>query len=323
MRIDILTVFPEMISAALDHSITKRAVERGLIDIRVVNLRDFTSDRHHTTDDVPYGGGGGMVMKIEPIALALDTIAFGDIQIRAEFDGDSDGLAKVAPIIPLEDALDRLKSNRETKKVRIALTDPRGAVFTQETARAWAKEAHLILLCGHYEGVDDRVRQFLTTDEVSIGDYILTGGELPALIIADALTRLQAGALGDAEATQKDTFSDNLLEYPHFTRPKEFFGMSVPEVLLSGHHAQIEKWRRWHQLTATRERRPDLYAKIPLSTDDHKLLSGREPAAPPDPKAIRRAAYMADEVRKANSPSNDENLLSDHEMGTLQIPEPG
>ena len=323
MRIDILTVFPEMISAALDHSIIKRAIERELIDIRVVNLRDFTSDRHHTTDDVPYGGGGGMVMKIEPIALALGTIAFGDARPRPESNGEWEGKSGVSTTLSVEEAIDRLKSNRATRKVRIALTDPRGAVFTQETARIWAKEEHLILLCGHYEGVDDRVRQFLTTDEVSIGDYILTGGELPALIIADALTRLQNGALGDAEATGKDTFSNHLLEHPHYTRPKEFFGMSVPEVLLSGHHAQIENWRRWHQLTATRERRPDLYARIPLSSDDYKLLSGSEPAAPPDPKAIRRAAYIADEVKKADLPSPDENLLSDHEMGTLQIPESG
>src|ERR1051326_6287228 len=162
MRIDIVTVFPEMIAATLDHSIVKRARERGLITLQVVNLRDFTEDRHKTTDDIPYGGGGGMVMKIEPIARALTTLTEGELQVR------------------------------------IALTDPRGPRFTQETARRWAREPHLILLCGHYEGVDERVRQHLVTDEVSIGDYILTGGELPALVIVDALTRLQPGALGDA-----------------------------------------------------------------------------------------------------------------------------
>lgn len=255
MRIDIVTVFPEMVEAALSHSIVKRARERGLVDLQVVNLRDFTTDRHKTTDDIPYGGGGGMVMKIEPIARALA----------------------------------HLTDASETPGARIALTDPRGPVFTQQTARLWAQEPHLILLCGHYEGVDERVRQTLVTDEVSIGDYILTGGELPALVIVDALTRLQPDALGDAEAPEKDTFAANLLEYPHYTRPREFAGHAVPEILLSGHHAQIMRWRRWHQLQATRARRPDLFARLELSAQDRKLLASEEPQAPPDSKMILRS----------------------------------
>ncbi|HLK58664.1 MAG TPA: tRNA (guanosine(37)-N1)-methyltransferase TrmD [Chthonomonadaceae bacterium] len=246
MRIDIVTVFPDMIAAALDHSIVKRAQERGLVTIRVVNLRDYTQDRHKTTDDIPYGGGGGMIMKIEPIARALDALTEGEA------------------------------------RPRIALTDPRGPRFTQETARQWAQEPHLILLCGHYEGVDERVRQHLVTDEVSIGDYILTGGELPALVIADALTRLQPGALGDAEAPDKDTFAQDLLEYPHYTRPHTFQGWMVPDILLSGNHAQIERWRRWHQLHATRERRPDLFDRLELTKQDYKLLDSAEPQAPAD-----------------------------------------
>jgi tRNA (guanine37-N1)-methyltransferase len=254
LRIDILTVFPEMVAPALAHSIVKRAQERGIVDIRVVNFRDYTFDRHRTTDDTPYGGGGGMVMKVEPIALALEAI----------------------------------RGEGATQSPRIALMDPRGATFNQETARKWAQEPHIVLLCGHYEGVDERVRQHLVTDEVSIGDYILTGGELPALIITDALTRLQPGALGDAEAPNKDTFAENLLEYPHYTRPQEFRGWRVPDTLLSGHHAQMEKWRRWHQLRATRERRPDLFAKLELSPQDRKLLESEEPTAPPDPQQARR-----------------------------------
>jgi tRNA (guanine37-N1)-methyltransferase len=246
MRIDIVTVFPEMVEAALDHSIVKRARERGLVTIRVVGLRDFTEDRHRTTDDIPYGGGGGMVMKIEPIARALVSLTEGETPTR------------------------------------IALTDPRGPRFTQETARQWAAEPHLILLCGHYEGVDERVRQHLVTDEISIGDFILTGGELPALVITDALTRLQPGALGDADAPDKDTFTNDLLEYPHYTRPRDFRGWAVPDMLLSGHHAQIEKWRRWHQLRATRERRPDLFARLELTPKDRKLLESEEPAPPSD-----------------------------------------
>ena len=254
MRIDIVTVFPEMVEAALDHSIVKRARERGLVTIRVVNLRDFTEDRHKTTDDMPYGGGGGMVMKIEPIARALSALTEGE-----------------AP-------------------PRIALTDPRGRQFTQETARQWAAEDHLILLCGHYEGVDERVRKHLVTDEVSIGDYILTGGELPALIITDALTRLQPDALGDAEAPDKDTFTEDLLEYPHYTRPRDYNGWVVPDILLSGHHAQIERWRRWHQLHHTQERRPDLFARLELTPQDRKLLFLEEPAAPPETlKTIMRS----------------------------------
>ena len=251
MRIDIVTVFPEMIEAALDHSLVKRARERDLVAIRVVNLRDYTYDRHKTTDDVPYGGGGGMIMKIEPIATALEDLTTG---------------CEVQP--------------------RIAVTDPRGPLFTQETARTWAREPHLILLCGHYEGMDERVRQHLVTDEISVGDYILTGGELPALIIVDALTRLQVGALGDAQGAEKDTFTDNLLEYPHYTRPRSFRGWEVPEMLLSGHHARIESWRRWHQLQATRERRPDLFARLNLTPQERKLLDAEEPQPPPDSKPV-------------------------------------
>jgi tRNA (guanine37-N1)-methyltransferase len=252
MRIDIITVFPEMAQAALDYSIVKRAADRGLITINVINLRDYTFDRHRTTDDTPYGGGGGMVMKIEPIGLALDAI--------------------------------RASASPDSRPARILLTEPRGKTFNQEMARELAAEDHIVILCGHYEGVDDRVRQLLVTDEVSIGDFILTGGELPALIIADAVTRLQKGALGDAEAPDKDTFSDNLLEYPHYTRPVDYNGSRVPDILLSGHHARIEKWRRWHQLQTTKERRPDLFAKIELSEADRKLMNQPEPQAPEDKK---------------------------------------
>jgi tRNA (guanine37-N1)-methyltransferase len=261
MRIDIVTVFPEMVEAALDHSIVKRARERGLVTLRVCNLRDFTTDRHKTTDDIPYGGGGGMVMKIEPIARALESL-----QGEAAPAGESP---------------------------RIVLTDPRGPRFTQETARRWAREPHLTLLCGHYEGVDERVRQHLVTEEVSIGDYILTGGELPALVIVDALTRLQPGALGDTEAPDKDTFAEGLLEYPHYTRPRDFKGWVVPDILLCGHHAQIERWRRWHQLRATQERRPDLFARLNLTPQDRKLLAAEEPTAPPDNKALLRSASVS------------------------------
>jgi tRNA (guanine37-N1)-methyltransferase len=263
LRIDIVTVFPEMIAAALDYSILKRARDRGLVQTRVVALRDFTTDRHKSTDDVPYGGGGGMVMKIEPISRALQALTAEEV-------------------------------GSEATPARIVLTDPRGRQFTQEIAQQWAQEDHLILLCGHYEGVDERVRRHLVTDEISIGDYILTGGELPALVIVDALTRLQPGALGDAEAPNKDTFAENLLEYPQYTRPRAFNDWAVPEILLSGHHAQITRWRRWHQLRATQQQRPDLFARLRLSSQDIALLASEEPMAPPEKLRRRAEAPAAD-----------------------------
>ncbi|HZO90874.1 MAG TPA: tRNA (guanosine(37)-N1)-methyltransferase TrmD [Chthonomonadaceae bacterium] len=310
MRIDIVTVFPEMVAAVLDESILKRARDRGLVTINVVNLRDFTTDRHKTTDDMPYGGGGGMVMKIEPIARALEALTGRKLSgepswetssapsdetaqaganvienvIDTEFDREDSVAEGVAhSVLPSrQDAVNVSAPSAATgRPPRILLTDPRGRRFTQELARELAQEEHLILLCGHYEGVDERVRQHLITDEISIGDYILTGGELPALVIVDAVTRLQPGALGDEHATAKDTFSEHLLEYPHYTRPRVFHGWAVPEILLSGHHAQIERWRRWHQLRATQERRPDLFACLQLSPQDQKLLASEEPQAPP------------------------------------------
>jgi tRNA (guanine37-N1)-methyltransferase len=241
MRIDVVTIFPEMVEAVVGCSILRRAREVGIVDIRAVNLRDFASGRHHTTDDAPYGGGGGMIMMVEPIARALDAL---------RSPGDS---------------------------ARVILTDPQGERFDQAKARAFSQEQHLILLCGHYEGVDERVRQYLVTDEISIGDYVLTGGELPALVIIDAVVRLLPGVLGDTEATQKDSFSEGLLDYPHYTRPRSFRGWRVPEILLSGHHERIRQWRRWHQLVRTRERRPDLWARFIPTSEDLKLLQEEEP----------------------------------------------
>ncbi len=307
MRIDIVTLFPEMIACALDHSIVKRARDNGLIAINVVNLRDFTYDRHKTADDVPYGGGGGMIMKVEPIALALaalmpsptattlqsepitpESVVLSPPSVGNDLNVNTNAAnfgVDVTQTPPNEVNYSVLGSSL---RPRVALTDPRGPRFTQATARQWAGEEHLILLCGHYEGVDERVRKHFVTDEVSVGDYILTGGELPALIIADALTRLQTGALGDEQAPDKDTFAEDLLEYPHYTRPRDYAGYVVPNILLCGHHAQIERWRRWHQLRDTQARRPDLFARLTLSKQDLKLLDAEEPTAPSNPKAAAR-----------------------------------
>lgn len=222
MRFDIFTLFPEIFPPYLDESILKRARESGLLEFGLHNIRDYTTDKHRTTDDEPYGGGGGMVMKPEPIFAAVESVL---------------GAPPICPVI---------------------LLTPQGRPFTQKVAVELAAADHLALLCGRYEGVDERVRQHLVTDEISLGDFVLTGGELPALAIIDAVTRLLPGVLGDPEATQKDSHANGLLEYPHYTRPPEFRGWEVPEILRSGNHAAIEQWRRQQSLQRTQERRPDL-----------------------------------------------------------------
>ena len=248
MRIDVVTIFPEMIESALGFSILKRAREAGLVDIIVHNLRDFAPGVHKSTDETPYGGGAGMVMRPGP----------------------------------LFDAVESLPSFESARRI---LLTPQGKTLTQAKARELALCPHLVLICGHYEGFDERVREHLVTEEISVGDYVLTGGELPALIMIDAVTRLQSGTLGNAESAEDDTFSEGLLEYPHYTRPPEFRGWRVPDVLLSGHHAEIAKWRRKEQFRRTQARRPDLWAEFVPSKSDQKLLKQlgeEEPHAPTD-----------------------------------------
>ena len=238
IRVDVVTIFPDMVRQSAAFSIPGRAQAAGKLDLRVHDLRDHTNNRHRTTDDYPFGGGAGMVMKPEPLFAAVEAI-------RAEAGGD--------PIV--------------------LLMAPDGEPFTQAMARELSARPHLVLVCGHYEGVDERVREALVTREVSIGDYVLTGGELPALVILDAVVRLVPGVLGNAESPHEETFSEGLLEYPHYTRPAEFRDMAVPDVLLSGHHANVAKWRRRQALVRTRARRPDLWEKLlPLSKADQKLL---------------------------------------------------
>ena len=220
MKIDVLTLFPGMFPGPLDESIIKRACESGRLQLGVPDLRDYTHDRHRTVDDRPFGGGPGMLLKAEPLFEAVEAL-------RGE-------------------------------KTRVILTSPAGRPFRQEIARELAGEKHVLLICGSYEGFDERVRQSLADDEISIGDYVLTNGALPAMVIVDAVTRLLPGVLGDDESSQDESFSGCLLEYPQYTRPAEFRGMNVPEVLLSGDHAAIEKWRREQATVQTRQRRPDL-----------------------------------------------------------------
>jgi tRNA (guanine37-N1)-methyltransferase len=236
MQFDVFTLLPEIFPPYLESSILQRARQRGLIEVRVHNIRDYTHDKHHITDDIPYGGGGGMVMKPEPVFEAVESVL---------------GPTPACPII---------------------LLTPQGRVFNQTMAQELSARERIALLCGRYEGVDERIRRRLATDEISIGDYVLTGGELPALILIDVVARLIPGVLGDPDGASDDSHASGLLEYPHYTRPPEFRGESVPDVLLSGDHAKIAKWRREQSLLRTYKRRPDLLDQANLSEEDRRFL---------------------------------------------------
>lgn len=236
IRFDILTVFPEMFASPCGCSLLKKAQDKGLIDIRLHDIRDYAEDKHRMTDDAPYGGGGGMVMKPEPIDRALRSIQ----------------MAGETPII---------------------LLTPQGECFCQKMAEELAVHSQLVLVCGHYEGVDERVRTELVNREISIGDYVLTGGELSAMVVVDAVSRLVPGVLGNSDSAGADSFSMGLLEYPHYTRPAEYRGWKVPDVLLSGNHRQIELWRRRESLLRTRKRRPDLLREVVLTDEEKRWLA--------------------------------------------------
>ena len=250
MHCDILTLFPSMFRGPFEESILKRAQESGHLSIALHNIRDYAIDKHHATDDAPYGGGGGMVMKPGPIFAAAEAILPPPSPPRLP-DGERGGGADV-PII---------------------LLTPQGRLFTQAVAAELSHHQRLLLICGRYEGIDERVRQHLATDEISIGDYVLTGGELAALVIIDAVTRLLPGVLGDPGATFEDSHARGLLEGPHYTRPAVFRGWEVPEILRSGDHAAIARWRREQALRRTLERRPDLLSRADLTPQDREFLA--------------------------------------------------
>lgn len=247
MRIDVLTLFPEMFQAVVGRSILGRASEAGLIKIGLVNFRDFTYDRHRTVDDTPYGGGSGMLLKPEPVFEAVDAI-------RAETE------------------LDPKAESGPDKTPYIILTCPGGTQFNQEKAQELAAKEHLILICGHYEGFDERVREGLVDEALSIGDFVLTGGELPAMMIIDAVARLIPGVLAEGSVNE-ESFNEGLLEYPQYTRPPEYRGMAVPEVLLSGDHGRIAKWRREQSIRRTAALRPDLLSKAVLNREDEEIIA--------------------------------------------------
>lgn len=259
MKIDVFTLFPEMFAGPLAASIIKRAQETGILTVTLHNIRDYTTDKHKTVDDTPYGGGGGMVLKPEPVVTAVETVL------------------GVSPNVP------------------VILLSPQGRVFSQSIAETLSTLPQLALICGHYEGLDERIRQLVVTDELSIGDYVLTGGELAAMVVIDAVTRLLPGALGDPAAPDKDSHATGLLEHPHYTRPETFRGLSVPEVLRSGDTNQVTRRRRMAALRRTWERRPDLLLDAPLTTEDREILT--------------QLANLAIQQEKGRKMSQDEILV--------------
>lgn len=241
MHFHVLTLFPEMVMDGLNTSITGRAVKNGHITIEATNIRDFAENKHGHVDDYPYGGGAGMVMQPGPVYRAYEHVK-NAVNERRMKENNGSGFGK-------------------TDRLRVIYMTPQGRVFNQSIAEELAKEEDIVLLCGHYEGIDERVLEMIVTDNLSIGDYVLTGGELPAMVVIDTVSRLVPGVLNNDVSAEFETFHDNLLEYPQYTRPEEFMGRKVPEVLLSGHHKNIEAWRQEQSLQRTRERRPDLLNK--------------------------------------------------------------
>ena len=247
LRIDFITIFPKMFEPLIAEGIIARGIKQGLLDIRVWDLREYATDKHRSTDDEAYGGGPGMVMLAEPVLRAVEGIRDSGFGIGAE-------------------------SRIPNPESHLIMTSPQGRTFTQQTARDLAQKRHLIILCGRYEGFDERIRETLQPDEISVGDFVVSGGELPAMLIADATARMIEGVVGNSGSVEEDSFFRGLLDYPHYTRPEELRGMKVPEVLLSGHHENIRKWRKEQSLRRTLKNRPDLLQKAELDDEAKRIL---------------------------------------------------
>jgi tRNA (guanine37-N1)-methyltransferase len=277
VKISVLTIFPDFFPAALAEGMIRAAREKGRLEVAIVGLRDFTEDSHRTTDDYPFGGGAGMIMKVEPIDRALQTLGVGEKKSRAHGS-------------------------------RVALLSPQGRAFTQEVAIEYAKLEHLVLVCGRYKGVDERVSMHLADEELSVGDFVLSGGEPAALCVLDAIARLLPGVVGTFDSVESDSFHSGLLDSPYYTRPAEYRGWTVPEVLLSGHHAKIARARREESLSRTAERRPELLARAPLAPEDRRYLTAlgvvaapaRAPAAE-EPALAKSAARKPLSRRKSSA----------------------
>ena len=270
MRFDVFSLFPNLMQPYLEGSILERAIQNQLLDVHLHDIRAWTTDRHHVTDEPPFGGGGGMVMKAEPIFAAVEDVL---------------GSPPPCPVI---------------------LMTPQGRTYTQKVAEELYAHQRIAFICGRYEGVDERVRQYLVTDEISIGDFVLTGGELPALMLIDSITRLIPGALGDPDGAQDDSFASGLLEYPHYTRPAQFRDWRVPDVLLSGNHAEINRWRREQSLARTWRKRPDLLEKFDLTPKDRLFLKNLEQQQPPSSPAAADAPPTAEPNQPTQT--NEETL---------------
>ncbi|WP_251388554.1 tRNA (guanosine(37)-N1)-methyltransferase TrmD [Mediterraneibacter agrestimuris] len=277
MNFHILTLFPEMVMNGLNTSIIGRAAARALLSIEAVNIRDYAFNKHQSVDDYPYGGGAGMLMQAEPVYLAYKAV---EEKIRVwqqteEMGGEQTSTTDFVEQENMQSGevgMTEAKSEKQ-KKLRVVYLSPQGDTFTQKMAEELAQEEDLVLLCGHYEGIDERVLEEIVTDYVSIGDYVLTGGELPAMVMVDTISRLVPGVLHNDVSAEFESFQDNLLEYPQYSRPEEWHGKKVPEILLSGHHANIEKWRREQSILRTKERRPDLLEKCNLTDKEKKWLA--------------------------------------------------
>lgn len=272
MHFHILTLFPEMVMDGLNTSIIGRAVNAGLLSVEAVNIRDYAFNKHQSVDDYPYGGGAGMLMQAEPVYLACEAVK-ERIAARRSEEKEGKEETEAAGVTDVTDTAgaDSLDVVRE-KRPRVIYLSPQGKVFHQKMAEELAQEEDLIFLCGHYEGIDERVLEEVVTDYVSIGDYVLTGGELPAMVMVDAISRLVPGVLHNDVSAEFESLQDNLLEYPQYSRPEEWHGKKVPPVLLSGHHANIEKWRREQSILRTYERRPDLFEKCELTEKERRWL---------------------------------------------------
>ena len=270
MNFHILTLFPEMIGQGLNTSITGRAISNGLLSIEAINIRDYAFNKHQSVDDYPYGGGAGMLMQAEPVYLVYEAVR-KKIAERKPAEAETEEPAE-AEQLEEKPVTGSEEEPVKEKKLRVVYLSPQGDVFSQGMAEELAKEEDLVLLCGHYEGIDERVLEEIVTDYVSIGDYVLTGGELPAMVMVDAISRLVPGVLHNNVSAEFESFQDNLLEYPQYSRPEEWHGKKVPPVLMSGHHANIEKWRREQSILRTYERRPDLLEKSNLTEKEKKWL---------------------------------------------------
>ena len=268
MNFHVLTLFPEMIEQGVNTSITGRAINNGLLSINAVNIRDYAFNKHNSVDDYPYGGGAGMLMQAEPVYLAYEAV-------KEQIDKRKQENIKSEEVTSTEAAdcsevcnSDLQDENSKKRPLRVVYLSPQGDVFNQKMAEEMAQEEDLVLLCGHYEGIDERVLEEIVTDYVSIGDYVLTGGELPAMVMMDSISRMVPGVLSNQESGETESFAGNLLEYPQYSRPEEWHGQKVPPVLLSGHHANIEAWRREQSVMRTAKRRPDLLKKADLTNKE-------------------------------------------------------